>query len=544
LHVPTNATPITDANDATLATGADLEFAEPLDDGLTYITNILDPGKHWWLEQEGGSFLRQGRTDAKSQDTDGDGLTDYEELTGYRIALFFAQDPDSECVVDTDPDAGTNAVICTSDPLNPDTDGDTLPDGGEVALRADPSVDDGLSVLDLDADGLLGGEEDYGWEVVSRWLWDSTEFIPGTGYVRTADGSTVDGLVEDENMNMVQGSVPVTTRCGPAGDEASTISAGECYVHEQQLVSSEPLDKDTDNDGLDDLAERDLGLHPRDTVDLADVEAVITNPLDYDSDLDEVSDGDELVPYPVGPVIDEDGVSQPLVDITTDPNGETDTDGLSDLDERDLGTNAGENDTDGDGLNDLNEILAGSDPLRADQVCVAARFTKVTQTNGDCDGTQKGNGSEILGDMYINNTFFGKLDKNLSTNTEEQIPSFDPIYALLDRNTNVKFTTGNLRECDGNGDLSGADKGAEGLGDGQIDGNCKLPAYFDNVDHNVTFDDYLNNQTEIIVPKVNTFGSGGELCELEFKVSIQKITDGEVGSASSGKAFCGGAVVP
>jgi hypothetical protein len=80
-------------------------------------------------------------------DSDGDGLTDEEE-----IALGtdpFNPDTDDDGINDGD------EVELGTDPLNPDTDGDILYDGGELIYGTDPLNPD------TDGDGLTDGEEVY-----------------------------------------------------------------------------------------------------------------------------------------------------------------------------------------------------------------------------------------------------------------------------------------------------------------------------------------------------------------------------------------------
>ena len=86
--------------------------------------------------------------DPDRPDTDGDGLTDEEEIFEY------GTDP---LVADTDNDGisdGDEVLVYGTDPLNPDTDGDGLSDGDEIyKYRTDP-----LSA-DSDEDGLTDYEE-------------------------------------------------------------------------------------------------------------------------------------------------------------------------------------------------------------------------------------------------------------------------------------------------------------------------------------------------------------------------------------------------
>jgi outer membrane protein OmpA-like peptidoglycan-associated protein len=87
-------------------------------------------------------------TDPRNPDTDGDGLTDYEEVTKYHT------DP---LKTDTDGDGlsdGDEVIKYHTDPLKMDTDGDGLSDGDEVLkYHTDPLK------VDTDGDGLSDGDE-------------------------------------------------------------------------------------------------------------------------------------------------------------------------------------------------------------------------------------------------------------------------------------------------------------------------------------------------------------------------------------------------
>lgn len=130
-----------------------------------------DPGS----DDSDGDGLKDGeevehhRTDPGRSDTDGDGLSDSKEV------LVLGTNPGLE---DTDGDGlsdGDEAVRGT-DPVNPDSDGDRLSDGAEVSAGSDPmktdSDDDGLTdsdelkqyktgvtIPDSDQDGLTDGTE-------------------------------------------------------------------------------------------------------------------------------------------------------------------------------------------------------------------------------------------------------------------------------------------------------------------------------------------------------------------------------------------------
>ena len=121
-------------------------------------------------------------------------------------------------------------------------------------------------------------------------------------------------------------------------------------------LGTDLLDNDTDGDGLNDSYEVDLGTDPfdKDTdgdslndsyeVDLG------TDPFDNDTDGDGLDDGYEEWYYYLNPF-----------------DNDTDGDGLNDSYEVDLGTKPGDRDTDNDGLSDFAEVnIHGTNPLRKD----------------------------------------------------------------------------------------------------------------------------------------------------------------------------------
>lgn len=133
---------------------------------------------------------------------------------------------------------------------------------------------------------------------------------------------------------------------------------------------------DTDNDGLTDEQELQLGTDPNnpDTdndglEDGAEVNNYETDPLKADTDGDSLSDGDEVNSYGTNPLktdTDGDGLSDgdEINEYTTNPTKtDTDGDGLSDGDEvNQYSTDPTDPDSDDDGISDGDEIANGTDP--------------------------------------------------------------------------------------------------------------------------------------------------------------------------------------
>ncbi len=167
---------------------------------------------------------RRYGTDPNSADTDGDGLTDGEEVHTYQT------DPTK---ADTDGDGLTDReeiFTYKSNPLNKDADGDGLSDGDEILKY-------GTNMLkaDTDGDGLSDGEE------VLTYHSNPTKV--------DTDG---DGLTDFEEVNKY--------RTDPT--KADTDGDGLTDKDEIEKYRTNPLFADTDEGGMDDGKEVELGLNP------------------------------------------------------------------------------------------------------------------------------------------------------------------------------------------------------------------------------------------------------------------------------------------
>lgn len=246
-----------------------------------------------------------------------------------------------------------------------------------MTLGTDPTINDGDRVFDNDGDGLSNFDETSGRSI--SWRLVSTQ--PRSEGVLVACTPQDDGIPECDGANE---------------------------------PTSDPSDPDTDDDGLNDGQERDLGTHPRraDTDgdgrrDRSEANGVTgtcngeqigaeTDPVDADQDDDLLSDGEEIGAWSDNSWIVRVVNAVPYSACPDPTQQDADLDQLVDGEERALVNDANEPaptdpnlfDTDEDGVSDGREAASDrpTDPLREDQ-WVEFRYTQI-DTLGSCDGGQ------------------------------------------------------------------------------------------------------------------------------------------------------------
>ncbi|WP_341926905.1 hypothetical protein [Nocardioides psychrotolerans] len=348
--------------------------------------------------------------DATGTDTDGDGLTDTEETTGSQNPFPNPAtnpndaDSDNDGINDgTETDIGTNPNDADTDddglldgqettgsendfptpatnPLDPDSDNDGLTDGQETSGSENDAFGNeptNPNSPDTDGDGLTDTEEVTGSENDANGNAPTDPNTADTDGDGIDDGDEIDGGT-DPNDPLDPG-VPVvdTDGDGLSDTEETTGSENDDYGNEPTNAT----DPDSDDDGLNDGEEVDLGTDPNnadtDGDGLLDGEEVdgtensfpspATDPLDADSDNDRLTDGQETS-----------GALNSFPSAATDPNDDdTDNDGLFDGQEvlgirvqeqvqfgpnrsGNIGlvsTNPNRKDTDADGLGDRVEVV-------------------------------------------------------------------------------------------------------------------------------------------------------------------------------------------
>lgn len=326
---------------------------------------------------ESAPGLKDGPNGA-SADPDGDGLTNLQEYLGKDT---------------TAPALGIRSFDTDStDPLNPDSDGDGMPDGWEVTNDLDPLSASDAS-LDPDVDGLTNLAEYVNGSEIGDGDTDNDGMPDGWEVARSLDplsASGANGAGGDPDLDGLSNYAEYLGRDAtpPAGTDDST----------------RPLNADTDSDGLTDGVEThthtyvspsDTGTDPNsadtdaDTLPdgwevaeaLSPVSASGVDGANGDPDGDELANLDEYhsgvnSTDPHDPDSDDDGLGECWeYDYGLDPNdasgvngpdGDPDSDGLRNLVEYNSSTNPYAADSDSDGLTDYNEILQyGSLPYSA-----------------------------------------------------------------------------------------------------------------------------------------------------------------------------------
>ena len=312
-------------------------------------------------------------TDPNGADSDGDGLCDGPIAVPGTCAAgedrngngqldpgeTDPNDPDTDCDAVSDGEEQTRGT----DPRARDTDGDLIPDGVELGksaavangcvdppLDAEPASTTDPLAIDSDGDGLNDGIEDR-----NR---DGQLAPPSPGAQQETDPT--DG--DTDNDALCDGPNEVTNVCvaGEDRNRNGRVDAGE--------TDPRVADTDSDGDGLSNQLEMTLG----------------TNPMDEDTDDDGLADGAEVLMHETNPLA-----------------RDTDCDGVSDGEEVALGTDANRFDSDGDGVSDGVELgrTTNLDPARcagrfvpdADPATTTDPVAPDSDGDGVVDGAEDGN---------------------------------------------------------------------------------------------------------------------------------------------------------
>jgi len=217
-------------------------------------------------------------TDPNNVDTDGDTISDPDEISGTLNTLF-----------DNKP----------TDPTLVDTDGDGFADNVELANGTDPNSDQSPNPNDFDGDGISNILEDQFASQFGAAFGDSFDKdIPSD----TANSDT-DSIIDIDEL-LITGTDP----SNPDTDGDGLSDSEEIVAGDDGFVTI-PTNPDTDGDGLSDGEEA-----------VAGADGFVTNPTNPDTDGDGFTDAAALETNPIDPTIpdatdvDGDGISNLLED--------------------------------------------------------------------------------------------------------------------------------------------------------------------------------------------------------------------------------------
>lgn len=335
-----------------------------------------------------------GCSDVKT-DTDGDGLNDWNEVYGGWLIQV----------------AGKRSYKSYPSCARKDSDLDGIPDNEEVNRKVD---------MDTDLDGTLD-------------LFD----VPAPTDPKNPD-TDLDGVLDYDEINgySVKLKFPIDTNSDGVPDITSII------------VKTDPLNPDTDGDTLNDGDEGTLGTDP--TVD--DSDKVLDDDGDGLRNFQETQ-GWSVTTYAVSTTKNVQGVATTISVQSLTNKVDTDGDGLTDRQEKDLGSNPQSADTDGDGLPDGQEVTvtypAGVETL-----------TKVTDPlDADTDNDLRSDGAEMQTPWVVTVNVTGTAPYSVYSDPNDADADFD---GLVDGEEIVMGTDPNVFDTDGDGFGDGVESGTRG----------------------------------------------------------------------------------
>ncbi len=336
-------------------------------------------------------------------DSDGDSLTDMQELMGYLAAngTRYYSDPqetdsDGDHLSDYDEVTGYNSRLAVTDPLNTDCDGDGLSDFNEVRYYGtDPNNvnSDGPNTLYV---GYPGDTLTDYQEKVTYWSdpnqWDTfvancADNLAVTGLC--GDGITYGGLFDNDGDGLPDSweIAYLQTRSYGNADDPDVDGCNNLCEYQ---ASTDPLDPDTDDDQLFDGPELN-GVNFNGTI-------LYLSPFDPDTDRDGLLDGQEVYAafgYVTNPTL---------------------------------------KDTDGDGLEDGAEVHG----YRASNGTTYTSNPTSTDSDGDTipDYNEVNGNLAVNGSVYITDPSNSDSDSDgLADGAEESIHRTSPVLSDTDTDT-------------------------------------------------------------------------------------------------------------
>jgi len=302
-----------------------------------------------------------GIADNKDDDIDGDGILNKDEEA-------IGSDPFNK---DTDGDGKLD-----KDEYNKDTDGDKVPDILESAIK-DSDKDGVVDELDSDDSSIHNDSDNDGFDNITEVGKKTDPLDPNS---KPAPKDTD----KDGKLDSVEKGKDTDKDSKSDVIESAILDAdGDGVVDELDSEDSNPKN-DTDNDGFSNIVEKNAGSNPLDPKSMPNI----------DTDKDGKLDKDEM-----GKDSDNDGKSNVIESAILDSDG----DGV--VDELDSDDKNQKNDTDNDGISNIDEKNAGTNPLDPN-----SKPQKDTDKDGKIDKIEKGKDSDGDGKSDIEES--AKLDSD------------------------------------------------------------------------------------------------------------------------------------
>ena len=380
-----------------------------------------------------GQEVNELMSNPNNADTDGDGITDNVEVT----------DGTSPILADTDGDMLNDGDEITEMTLalNPDTDGDRYPDGIEVANGSDPLSAGSApplfivrvlksegTVNTIDAAESLAAGQGVAEEVI--FYQENVNFhISGNTYA--FEGDTEFPFASNEHLSVNATGTFVINQAGTYSIGANSDDGFRIRIDGEIAVEFLAGRGTRATVGLVDLAagEHQLEFDYFQGSGGASVELFISeSPASIEIADGPLTNQDQFMLLTAGQPADDDSDGLPdaweiaaFGDLGQGPDDDTDSDGLSNQREFDLGSEANNADTDGDGLDDGPEVDAGTELRIAD-----------TDGDGLADGEEVNthNTSPLLvdtdGDRFTDSA---ELAKSKSPTDGNSFPTLDDLVA-------------------------------------------------------------------------------------------------------------------
>ena len=404
-----------------MAAGAGSVFATDVDgDGdIDVVSASVNDDKVAWYENTDGagtfgpqqviSMLAAGAWSVFAMDVDGDGDADVLSASPFDDKVAWYENTDGagtfgpQQIISTQGDA-VKSVFAT------DVDGD-----GDTDVLAASGNDSEIAWYEnLDGAGNFGSRHLISTQTLGAWSIFATD-VNGDGASDVLAAAFADEAAWYEQLNVADPLDPDT-------DDDGLSDGDEVNIH-----GTNPQTPDTDSDGLTDLFEVNHGFNPTtggdatqdpdgDGIDNLSEQAAGTDPNDADSDDDGLLDGFEVA-HAFNPLAPGEASQDP------------DADGLNNLAEQTASTNPHDSDSDDDGLDDGVEVNTyGTSPVLADSDDdglddgVEVNTYGTSPVHADSDGDGLSDGQEV-------NTY-GTSPNNPDTDGDTLVDGFEVAHGF------------------------------------------------------------------------------------------------------------------